>query len=178
MSCVVLNSAVRRAYSFPAHWGHRRLSTLPSKRRILLDSGPPEFPDLVEFSSGEAPHYVQVHQITAAWQDWAAVPEGEWQVLAAQVGGTLSARPLPDRAQLPLELLGCFKLRFPGSGAVLESLGGIEGAQEPVRRVGFYSTRYGVLHTWTVRELFRPGTLPGLMGWVDDSLPSSPVEAR
>ncbi|MFC6619512.1 hypothetical protein [Deinococcus radiophilus] len=36
----------------------------------------------------ERPHYVQVHQITSAWKDWAAVPEHEWQALAAQVGGT------------------------------------------------------------------------------------------
>ncbi|RTR26352.1 hypothetical protein [Deinococcus radiophilus] len=100
----------------------RRLLTLPGGDRILLDSGRLEFPDLDEVSSGKAPHYVQVHQITSAWKDWAAVPEHEWQALAAQVGGTLSARPLPDRAQLPLELLGCFRLRFPGGGELTYSV--------------------------------------------------------
>ncbi len=54
---------------------------------------------------------------------------------------------------------------------VLDRLAGIVGSDLPIRRLGVYYARHGVLQTMSVRELFRPGLLPQLVTWFDDSLP-------
>ncbi|MFC6593183.1 hypothetical protein ACFP81_14950 [Deinococcus lacus] len=64
----------------------RRLLTLPGGGRILFDGDRLDFPDLGEVSFAQAPAYVQVHGVVSAWEDWAAVPEEQWQALARQVG--------------------------------------------------------------------------------------------
>lgn len=54
---------------------------------------------------------------------------------------------------------------------VLDRLAGIVGSDLPIRRLGVYYARHGVLQTIPVRELFRPGFLPQLVTWFDESLP-------
>lgn len=53
---------------------------------------------------------------------------------------------------------------------VLERLGGITGSREPVRELAVYFARYGLMQVFHIRELFRPGGLPLLVGWFDQSL--------
>lgn len=54
---------------------------------------------------------------------------------------------------------------------VLDRLGGMSGSDRPVRRLGVYYARHGVLHLMPVHEVFRAGLLPQLVTWFDDSLP-------
>ncbi|MEF2278364.1 hypothetical protein V3W47_08620 [Deinococcus sp. YIM 134068] len=54
---------------------------------------------------------------------------------------------------------------------VLDRLAGIRGSDLPVRRLGVYYARHGVLHVLPVRDAFRPGLLPQLVTWFDESLP-------
>lgn len=54
---------------------------------------------------------------------------------------------------------------------VLDRLGGTVGSQEPVRRLGVYYARHGVLQVLPVKDLYRPGLLPQLVSWFDESLP-------
>lgn len=55
----------------------------------------------------------------------------------------------------------------------LEHLGGVVGAgEQPIRRLGVYFARHGILHTWPVAELYQPGALPRLVAWLDDQWPT------
>lgn len=52
----------------------------------------------------------------------------------------------------------------------LAQLGGIHGAGDrPLQRLGIYFARYGVLHTWTLEELYMPGGLERLTAWFDQA---------
>ncbi|GGR17932.1 hypothetical protein GCM10008957_33360 [Deinococcus ruber] len=57
---------------------------------------------------------------------------------------------------------------------VLDRLAGTTGSGLPIRRLGVYYARHGLLQTFAVRELFRPGLLPQLVTWFDESLPQLP----
>ncbi len=54
---------------------------------------------------------------------------------------------------------------------VLDRLAGTVGSDLPIRRLGVYYARHGVLQILPVREVFRPGFLPRLVTWFDESLP-------
>lgn len=58
----------------------------------------------------------------------------------------------------------------------LERLGGIVGAGgQPIRRLGIYFARHGILQTWAVAEIYKPGALPPLVTWLDEQwLPAAP----
>ena len=54
---------------------------------------------------------------------------------------------------------------------ILDRLGGTGGSALPIRRLGVYYARHGVLQVMPVKHLYRPGLLPQLVGWFDESLP-------
>ncbi len=54
---------------------------------------------------------------------------------------------------------------------VLDRLGGTVGSAGPIGRLGVYSARYGALQVVAIRAAYRPGLLPQLVSWFDDSLP-------
>ena len=94
---------------------------------------------------------------------------------AGRVGGADADLLLDDllidaKATKALILRGAYLQQLVGD-LVLERLGGILRSNEPIRRLGVYYARHGILQTWTVKDLFKPGGLPRLVSWFDESLP-------
>ncbi|GAA5533978.1 hypothetical protein [Deinococcus aluminii] len=74
------------------------------------------------------------------------------------------------KATKHLHLEGSYLQQLTGY-LVLDRLAGTQGSTLPIRRLGVYYARHGVLQVMPVRDLFRPGLLPQLVSWFDDSLP-------
>ncbi|WP_189059390.1 hypothetical protein [Deinococcus daejeonensis] len=94
---------------------------------------------------------------------------------AGRVGGADADVLLDDllievKATRHLTLDGDYLQQLTGY-LVLDRLGGTVGSQEPVRRLGVYYARHGVLQVLPVKDLYRPGLLPQLVSWFDESLP-------
>lgn len=67
----------------------------------------------------------------------------------------------------------------------LARLGGVHGAgAEPIERLGVYFARHGLLHVWTLEDLYAPGQLDALTAWFDQDWwaipldPARPAQAR
>lgn len=56
---------------------------------------------------------------------------------------------------------------------VLDRLAGTVGSTVPLRRLGVYYARHGVLQVFPVKDAYRPGLLPQLVSWFDESLPGT-----
>lgn len=76
------------------------------------------------------------------------------------------------KATRHLRLDGVYLQQLAGY-LVLERLAGIQGSDRPIRRLGVYYARHGVLQVMPVRALFRSGLLPQLVTWFDVSLPKA-----
>lgn len=74
------------------------------------------------------------------------------------------------KATRHLHLDGSYLQQLTGY-LVLDRLAGTVGSDLPIRRLGVYYARHGTLQILKVREVFRPGFLPQLVTWFDESLP-------
>ncbi|MBZ9714926.1 hypothetical protein [Deinococcus multiflagellatus] len=74
------------------------------------------------------------------------------------------------KATRHLQLDGAYLQQLTGY-LVLDRLGGTVGSALPIRRLGVYYARHGVLQILLVKDLYRPGLLPQLVSWFDESLP-------
>ncbi|WP_412030558.1 hypothetical protein [Deinococcus yunweiensis] len=76
------------------------------------------------------------------------------------------------KTTLKLSLRGEYVQQLCGYLALERLSGLVGGGDAPIRRVGLYFARHGVLHVWPVKTLFQPGALPKLVSWLDDNWPS------
>ena len=74
------------------------------------------------------------------------------------------------KATKHLQLDGSYLQQLTGY-LILDRLGGTVGSALPIRRLGVYYARHGVLQVMPVKDLYRPGLLPQLVSWFDESLP-------
>lgn len=132
-----------------------------------------------------------------AWRDVLAlaqaVPAGMFQAsqqlvlnprfpAAGRFGGADADLLIDDllievKATKHLHLEGSYLQQLTGY-LVLDRLAGIQGSTLPVRRLGVYYARHGVLQVMNVRDIFRPGLLPQLVTWFEDSLPVVKASGR
>lgn len=94
---------------------------------------------------------------------------------AGRVGGADADVMLDDlllevKATRQLHLDGTYLQQLTGY-LVLDRLAGTVGSTTPIRRLGVYYARHGVLQVLPVKDLYRPGLLPQLVSWFDESLP-------
>ncbi len=74
------------------------------------------------------------------------------------------------KATKHLSLDGTYLQQLTGY-LVLDRLAGTVGSEEKIRQLGVYFARHGVLQVIPVQDAYRPGMLPQLVSWFDDSLP-------
>lgn len=74
------------------------------------------------------------------------------------------------KATKHLSLDGTYLQQLTGY-LVLDRLSGTVGSEGPIHRLGVYFARHGVLQVIPVQDAYRPGLLPQLVSWFDDSLP-------
>lgn len=94
---------------------------------------------------------------------------------AGRVGGADADVMIDDlllevKATRHLHLDGTYLQQLTGY-LVLDRLAGTVGSTTPIRRLGVYYARHGVLQVLPVKDLYRPGLLPQLVSWFDESLP-------
>lgn len=155
---------------------HARAAVVLASYEVVARTG--RFQDLAGVVQGEA------------WQDVLAlvraVPgdafRAERQLLlnprfpaAGRFGGADADLMIDDllievKATRHLRLDGGYLQQLTGY-LVLDRLAGTVGSDLPVRWLGVYYARHGVLQVLPVKEVFRPGFLPRLVTWFDESLP-------
>ncbi|GGM60299.1 hypothetical protein GCM10008956_39930 [Deinococcus arenae] len=76
------------------------------------------------------------------------------------------------KATRHLQLEGAYLQQLTGY-LILDRLGSAAGSALPIRRLGVYYAWHGVLQVLPVKDLYRPGLLPQLVNWFNNSLPTA-----
>ncbi|GGB84432.1 hypothetical protein [Deinococcus soli (ex Cha et al. 2016)] len=157
---------------------HARAAVLLASYEVVVRTG--RFADL----AGVVPQEAAQDVLALIY----AVPQGIFQAqsqlvlnphfpAAGRFGGADADVLLDDllievKATRHLQLEGAYLQQLTGY-LVLDRMGGTVGSALPIRRLGVYYARHGVLQVLPVKDLYRPGLLPQLVSWFDDSLPTA-----